>query len=152
MQRSQSVVPRARSAMSYLVHADEQHQLVEVVYSGPITISTRICAMEDGALLLQARQYTRVLVDLSAATAVPEPADAANAFAMRMVLRPRVPNSRLAYVIRPGPQSSLLAATLPSQRAPDAGDLVAGMAATRHAELRHFHARAEALHWLLTGP
>jgi hypothetical protein len=142
--------------MPYMVHADEQHQLVEVVYSGPITISTRICAMEDGAILLQARGYTRVLVDLSAATAVPEPADAANAFAARMVLRPRVPNSRLAYVVRPGPQSGLLAVTVPPQRVPvtevsGAAALVENLAATRHAELRHFHARAEALHWLLTG-
>jgi len=142
--------------MPYLVHADEQHQLVEVVYTGPITISTRICAMEDGAILLQARGYARVLVDLSAATAVPEPPDAANAFAARMVLRPRMANSRLAYVVRPGPQPGLLAATIPSPSAPSAGNsdaaaLVDGLAATRHAELRHFHARTEALHWLLTG-
>jgi len=122
--------------MPYLVHADEQHQLVEVVYTGPITISTRICAMEDGAILLDAHQYARVLVDLTAATAAPEPADASNAYATRMVQRPRVGNSRLAYVMLPTQDSNLLLET---------------MASSRHAELRHFHARAAALHWLLTG-
>lgn len=127
--------------MSYLVHADEQHQLVEVVYNGPITLSTRICAMEDGAILLEARQYARVLVDLSAATAAPEPPEANNAFATRMAQRPRMRNSRLAYVTRPDVQASLLAAHA----------LVGSVASTRHAELRHFHSRAEALHWLLTG-
>jgi hypothetical protein len=142
--------------MPYMIHADERHELVEVVYTGSITISTRICAMEDGAILLQARGYTRVLVDLSAATAVPEAPDAVNAFAARMVLRPRVANSRLAYVVRPGPQPGLLAATVPPPPAPTAGNrdaaaLVNGIAATHHAELRHFHARTEALHWLLTG-
>jgi hypothetical protein len=122
--------------MPYVVHADEQHQLVEVVYTGSITISTRICAMEDGAILLDARQYARVLVDLTAATAAPEPADAANAYATRMVQRPRVGNSRLAYVMLPEQGSNLLLET---------------MASSRHAELRHFHARGQALHWLLTG-
>jgi hypothetical protein len=127
--------------MSYLVHADEQHQLVEVVSNGPITLSTRICAMEDGAILLEARQYARVLVDLSAATAAPEPPQANNAFATRMAQRPRMRNSRLAYVTRPDVHANLLAAHA----------LAGNMASTRHAELRHFHSRDEALHWLLTG-
>jgi hypothetical protein len=125
-----------QSAMPYIVQADEQHQLVEVVYSGQITVSTRICAMEDGALLLDAHQYARVLVDLTAATAATEPADAAHGYAARMAHRPRARNSRLAYVTLPGQHSGLLMETI---------------ASTRHAELRHFHARAEALHWLLTG-
>ena len=122
--------------MPYLVHADEQHELVEVIYSGPITTSTRICAMEDGALLLDAHQYARVLVDLTAATAAPEPIAAAHGYAARMAHRPRARNSRLAYV------------TLPAQHP---SPLMENVASTRHVELRHFHARAEALHWLLTG-
>jgi len=122
--------------MPYLVQADEQHQLVEVIYTGPITISTRICAMEDGALLLDAHQYARVLVDLTAASAAPEPDAAAHGYAARMAHRPRVRNSRLAYVILPQQQPSLVLETV---------------AATRHVELRHFHTRADALHWLLTG-
>jgi len=122
--------------MPYLVQADEHHQLVEVVYSGPITISTRICAMEDGALLLDAHQYARVLVDLTAATAAPEPMQGDHAYAARMAHRPRVRNSRLAYVTLPHQASNLL---------------LENMAAARHGELRHFHARADALHWLLTG-
>lgn len=127
--------------MPYMVHADEQHQLVEVVYTGPITVSTRICAMEDGAILLAARQYGRVLVDLTAATVAPEAADGGNAFATRMAHSPRVRNSRLAYVTRPDSHSTLLVAHA----------LVGSVASTRHAELRHFHARDQALHWLLTG-
>ena len=122
--------------MSYIVQADEQHQLVEVVYTGPITVSTRICAMEDGALLLDAHQYARVLVDLTAATAAPEPTDAAHGYAARMAHRPRVRNSRLAYVTLPHQSSNLL---------------LENLASARHGELRHFHARADALHWLLTG-
>jgi len=122
--------------MPYIVQADEQHQLVEVVYTGPITVSTRICAMEDGALLLEAHQYARVLVDLTAATAAPEPADVAHGYAARMAHRPRARNSRLAYV------------TLPQQ---PANLLMENLASARHVELRHFHARADALHWLLTG-
>ena len=122
--------------MPYSVQADEQHQLVEVVYTGPITVSTRICAMEDGALLLEAHQYARVLVDLTAATAAPEPSDAAHGYAARMAHRPRTRGSRLAYVMLPQQ-----AANLPMEH----------LASARHVELRHFHARADALHWLLTG-
>ena len=121
--------------MPYMVQADEQHQLVEVVYTGPITISTRICAMEDGALLLDAHQYARVLVDLTAAAAAPE-ADPAHGYAARMAHRPRVRNSRLAYVTLPHQHSHLF---------------MESIASARHGELRHFHARADALHWLLTG-
>jgi len=122
--------------MPYLVQADEQHQLVEVIYTGPITISTRICAMEDGALLLDAHQYARVLVDLTAASAAPEHDATAHGYAARMAHRPRARNSRLAYVTSPGQHSSVLMETI---------------ASTRHVELRHFHTRAAALHWLLTG-
>jgi hypothetical protein len=122
--------------MPYLVQADEQHQLVEVVYTGPITLSTRICAMEDGATLLDAYQYARVLVDLTAATASPEPTESGHGYAARMAHRPRVRNSRLAYV------------TLPHQHA---NVLMESLASARHGELRHFHSRADALHWLLTG-
>jgi len=127
--------------MPYMVHADEQHQLVEVVYSGPITTSTRICAMEDGATLLEARQYARVLVDLTAATSAPEPQGPGDSlFAARMAQRPRVRDSRLAYVTGPEPHASLLLAHA----------LIGSVASTRHAQLRHFKSRAEALHWLLT--
>ena len=97
-----AAVPRAVS-MPYTVQADEQHQLIEVVYTGPITSSTRICAMEDGALLLDAHGFARVLVDLRDASAAPEPLHAANAFAARIAHRPRVRNSRLAYVTPSGP-------------------------------------------------
>ena len=128
--------------MPYLVHADEQHELVEVIYSGPITTSTRICAMEDGATLLEARQYARVLVDLTAATAAPEPQEPGSALlAARMAQRPRVRDSRLAYVTGPEPHASLLLAHA----------LVGSVASTRHAQLRHFQSRDAALHWLLTG-
>jgi len=123
--------------MSYTVSADEQHRLVEVVYSGAITSSTRICAMEDGATLLDARGFARILVDLRDASAVPEPLHAANAFAARITHRPRMRNSRLAYVAHPDQHANLLAQNL---------------AAARHAAVAHFHKRDAALNWLLQDP
>ncbi|WP_159016841.1 hypothetical protein [Cognatiluteimonas profundi] len=41
--------------MPYLVSVDGTHALVDVVHPGPITISTRIGALEDGAMLLPIR-------------------------------------------------------------------------------------------------
>jgi hypothetical protein len=123
--------------MSYTVTADEANRLIEVVYSGPITTRTRICAMEDGATLLDARKFARVLVDLRAAVAAPEPLDAAKAFATRLAHRPRMRDSRLAYLAHPDQQSTLLAQTL---------------AAARHVAVQSFHQREPALHWLLQGP
>jgi len=81
---------RARQHMPYTVSVDEQHQLVEVVYSGHITISTRVCAMEDGAILLESRQYRRVLVDLHEAVTESESLDVGNVLASRLSHRPRV--------------------------------------------------------------
>ena len=127
----------AQPSMSYTVSADEQHRLIEVVYSGPITSSTRICAMEDGATLLDARGFARVLVDLRDASAVPEPLHAANAFAARIAHRPRMRHSRLAYVAHPDQHANLLAQNL---------------AAARHVAVAHFHERDAALNWLLQDP
>lgn len=138
--QSAAAFPRrapARLRMPYTVTVDEQHRLVEVVYSGPITVSTRICAMEDGATQLEAHKFTRVLVDLREARAVSEPLDAANAFATRIAHRPRLRDSRLAYVTRPDEHSSLR---------------VQNPASARHVAVSHFHDRDEALHWLLKAP
>jgi hypothetical protein len=123
--------------MPYLVSVDETHALVEVVYSGPITTSTRICAMEDGATLLSARQYRRVLVDLRAATAAPDaPGDPDN-FALRVAHPPQVRESRLAYLLLPEQPFDLL---------------VGNFAAIRHAAVGQFHRREDALRWLLREP
>jgi hypothetical protein len=122
--------------MPYTVSVDERHRLVEVVYSGRITTSTRVCAMEDGATLLDKRQYTRVLVDLRAAVAASDPPEG-NSFAMRMSHQPRVRGSRLAYVTLPQQHGNLLLET---------------MAAARHLSVQHFHERGAALAWLLLEP
>ena len=123
--------------MPYTVSADEQYRLVEVVYSGQITISTRVCAMEDGVTLLDSQQYRRVLIDLRAAVAAPESLDVGNAFATRMAHRPRVRDSRLAYLTLPHQHSNLL---------------IENMAAARHLSLQRFNRREDALQWLLLEP
>lgn len=123
--------------MSYTVTVNEQYRLVEVVYSGQITTSTRICAMEDGATQLEAHRFTRVLVDLREAHAANEPLDAANAFAARIAHRPRMRDSRLAYVAAPGQHAVLLGQNV---------------AAARHGAVAHFHCRDAALHWLSQAP
>ena len=123
--------------MPYTVTADEQHRLVEVMYSGQITTSTRICAMEDGAALLDAYGFARVLVDLRHAVAAGESRDVANALAARIAPRPRMRDSRLAYVSRPEGHADLLAGSV---------------ASARHAAVAHFHSRDDALHWLLLEP
>ena len=123
--------------MPYTVTADAQHRLVEVVYSGPITVSTRVCAMEDGATLLQQHGFTRVLVDLRDAVPAGEPLDPANSFAARIAHRPRMRDSRLAYVTRPDEPSNTL---------------IRNMVSSRHVAIAHFHAREDALRWLLREP
>lgn len=123
--------------MPYLVSVDATHALVEVVYSGPITTSTRICAMEDGATLLAAHQCRRVLVDLRAATPTPDPPDAADTFARRVAHRPQVQQSRLAYLFLPEQPFDLL---------------VGNVATIRHAAVGQFTRREDALQWLLAEP
>lgn len=123
--------------MPYLVSVDATHALVEVVYSGPITTSTRICAMEDGATLLSAHQFRRVLVDLRAATPAPGPGNEADTFARRVAHRPQVQQSRLAYL------------RLPEQ---PFDPMVGSMAAIRHAAVKQFTRREDALEWLLAEP
>ena len=58
--------------MPYSLHADEAHKLIELVYTGEIESSTRVCAMEDGDAMLSARGYRRALVDLRDAVPAPE--------------------------------------------------------------------------------
>jgi hypothetical protein len=123
--------------MPYTVSSDEQSRLVEIVYSGRITIETRMDAMRDGVALLEALDYVRVLVDLRGSTAAPEPLDAGNAFATRLAYWPRLRDSRLAFVTLPSQYSNLL---------------VESMAAARHLTLEHFHRREDALQWLLLDP
>jgi hypothetical protein len=123
--------------MPYSLHADEAHKLVELVYTGEIKASTRVCAMEDGDALLFARGYRRVLVDMRDAVPAPE-SDAGAGFPSRMAHRPpRVSSSRLAYVTR----------------ARSSFDLLAGnMAVIRHAAVGYFHRREDAVEWLLLEP
>lgn len=120
--------------MPYTVSIDDEQQFVEVVYSGSITVSTRVCAMEDGATLLESRRYRRVLVDLRAANHAPAPTEAGNTVANAMAQRPRVLDSRLAYLVSPTQQADMQ---------------VEHLVATRHAALQHFTEREDALEWLL---
>jgi hypothetical protein len=123
--------------MPYLVRVDETHALVEVVYSGPITTSTRICAMEDGATLLSTRSYRRVLVDLRAATPAPDAPGDVDRFARRVAHRPQVRQSRLAYLVLNGQPFDLL---------------VGNVASIRHAAVARFERHEDALQWLLREP
>lgn len=120
--------------MPYTVSVDHEHQLIEVVYSGQITISTRVCAMEDGAVLLESHCYSRVLVDLREAVTAAEPLNLGNSFATRMAQTPRVRDSRMAYLMLPHQHSNRL---------------IEIMASARHLSLDHFTDRAAALAWLL---
>ena len=120
--------------MPYTVSIDDEQQFVEVVYSGSITVSTRVCAMEDGAILLESRQYRRVLVDLRAADHAPASTETGNTVANAMAQRPRVRDSRLAYLVLPAQQANLQ---------------VEHLTPARHAALQHFTQREDALEWLL---
>lgn len=120
--------------MPYTVSIDDTHCLVEIIYSGQITIDTRMDALNEGVVLLDARQYSRVLVDLRGSVATLEPLDAVNAFATRLAYWPRLRDSRLAFVTLPSQYSNLL---------------VENMAAARHLSLQHFYRREDALQWLL---
>lgn len=123
--------------MSYALHADEADKLIELVYTGEIKASTRVCAMEDGDALLFARGYRRVLVDLRDAVPAPE-ADGGASFPSRMAHRsPRASSSRLAYVTRPHSPFDLLAGNV---------------AVIRHAAVGYFHRREDAVEWLLLEP
>jgi hypothetical protein len=132
--RHNPAIVRRRPDMPYTVSIDDTHRLVEIIYSGQITIGTRMDAMNEGVALLEARQYSRVLVDLRGSVAALEPLDAGNAFATRLAYWPRLRDSRLAFVTLPSQYSNLL---------------VENMAAARHLSLQHFHRREDALQWLL---
>jgi hypothetical protein len=123
--------------MPYSLHADEARTLIELVYTGEIKASTRVCAMEDGDALLFARGYRRVLVDLREAVPAPK-SDGDASFPSRMAHRPpRMSSSRLAYVTRPRSPFDLLAGNL---------------AVIRHAAVGYFHRREDAVEWLLLDP
>ena len=118
--------------MPFTVTADPRHLLVKVMYYGAIVVAERMTAMEQGSHLLARTRYRRVLVDLSAATPVPDSLDRDDACAADLVPSPR--NSRLAYVLPPHAQVNRR---------------IESIASTRHHALRRFHDEASALRWLL---
>ena len=120
--------------MPFTVTADPRHLLDKVMYFGAIVVAERLAAMQQGSQLLAQTQYRRVMVDLSAATIVPETLDRGNAFAARPSIAPSLRNSRLAYVVQP--------------HAP-ANRVIEAMASARHLALRRFHDEASAVRWLL---
>jgi hypothetical protein len=123
--------------MPYSVLVDETHAVVEVVYDGHVTTSTRICAMEDGAALLSSRQLRRVLVDMRAAIPADDSRDTSDRLALQVAHRPQIDDSRLAYLVSPAQSFTALAGHL---------------AASRHACVQQFECREDALKWLLEEP
>ncbi|MDB6163533.1 MAG: hypothetical protein JWL98_965 [Xanthomonadaceae bacterium] len=122
--------------MPYSVLVDDDNAVIEVVYTGPITTSTRVCAMEDGATLLSAHQYRRVLVDLRDAMPADDAADHGDSSSLRLAYRPPIQESRLAYLTTPEQPFKLLAGNL----------------TTRHPSVQPFHCREAALQWLVDEP
>ena len=53
--------------MSYTFKLDQEHEIVEAEYTGTVNFSERKQAIREGLVILQDREYPRILINLIAA-------------------------------------------------------------------------------------
>lgn len=123
--------------MAYTIGTDAALEMIEVVYTGPLSSAERAAAIREGSQLLSRLQYRRVLVDLRDATLMPEPTHRLADLGHVMAHAPAVHSSRLAYVVTPEQE---------------ANRIVENMAAARHMDVARFLHRDIAIAWLQAPP
>lgn len=120
--------------MAHTLGSDDARGLIEVAYSGDITIAERLHVIEAAEALLDSTGYKRVIVDWRAATSRTEPLDLSNALATRLAVGSLQRGSSIAFVVPPGSHDNVL---------------VSNLARARHATLETFTDRDRAIAWLL---
>lgn len=120
----------------FSIHTDEARRIVEVRYSGTITLYDRARAVEAGSRVLEETGYRRVLVDLSNAEMAMEPPQEESRFADVLSSNPQLARSRTAFLANPDQSINWFIEVL---------------AKARHYECEHFTDREAAHAWLAEG-
>jgi len=119
--------------LAYTVRVDHRHDLVDVQYTGSVTIASRTHAYQETLELLADTGYRRILIDYVEARPQAERIVDISTFVRRISCDPLLHVCRIAFVGRNG---QLFNAT------------VEVLAEARHYPFRRFHDRESALEWL----
>lgn len=120
----------------FSIRIDEARRVIEVRYSGTITLDDRLQAVETGSRILEETGYRKVLVDLSNAEMAMEPPREESRFADVLSSNPQLARSRTAFLASPDQSINWFIEVL---------------AKARHYECEHFTDREAAHAWLAEG-
>jgi hypothetical protein len=123
-------------SQNFSITVDDGRRIVEVRYSGVITLEDRTRAVETGSRVLEESGYRKVLVDLSDAEMVMESPQKDSGFADVLSSNPQLASSRTAFLA--GPDQSI-------------NWFIEMLAKARHYDCEHFTDREAALAWLAEG-
>lgn len=121
--------------MAHAVHTDEARALIEVCYSGHVSVEQRLDAMQQTLALLACTQFDRILIDYLDATHQPTSFASSNAFAATISNHPVLRHCRIAFV---------------GGRRQQFNAVVEMLADARRYPFRRFYDRDSAIRWLLT--
>jgi hypothetical protein len=120
--------------MPYDLRLDPDHGLLDLRYTGVVSVAQRFEAWTLAAPLLASSGVRRILIDLTGAIAAHEPLLNTRQFVDRIVREPLLLQSRTAFVAPP---------------VHPANHLIELLAAAHHYPFARFSAREEAIAWLL---
>lgn len=120
--------------MPYKLSVDTDHQVLEVRYSGVVSMAQRVQAWRESEPLLRDSGIRRVMIDLLQAVPAQEPLNAHNEFAAIILHEPLLLASRTAFVAPP---------------AHPINHLVEVLTDAHHYPFSRFADRESALAWLL---
>lgn len=121
--------------MAYEVSTNHQHQLIDVCYTGCVTIESRIAAMDETLALLDSTGYRRILIDYIEARAQLDSLASLSSFATLISSNAQLRQCRITFVGRQNQQFNAVIETL---------------AEARHYPFRRFYDRESAIAWLLS--
>lgn len=127
---------RLSSNRRFSIHIDKARRVVEVRYSGTISLADRAQAVETGSRVLEENGYRKVLVDLSNAEMAMEPPEEESRFADLLSSNPQLARCRTAFLANPDHSINWFIEVL---------------AKARHYECEHFTDREAAHAWLAEG-
>lgn len=125
-----------RDRRNFSITIDDKRRVVEVRYSGTITLADRSQAVETGSRALEETGYRKVLVDLSNAEMAMEPPQEESRFADVLSSNPQLARSRTAFLASPDQSTNWFIEVL---------------AKARHYDCEHFTDREAAHAWLAEG-
>lgn len=121
--------------MAHAVSTDEARALINVNYSGIVSMEHRLDAMQQTLVLLASTRFKRILIDYLEATHQPASFESSNAFAATISNDPVLRHCRIAFVGGRRQQFNAVVETL---------------ADARRYPFRRFYDRETAIGWLLT--